>query len=129
DQLITQVRNQLGEHANLFNIELSRLGSPADLLSEAVQQLTELNLLLSQGDRGGDVPYELVQENSRLRKRINELTRDSTTDALTGAYNRRYFNIRLEETIERAQARNLPVAVLLGDIDYFKKVNDVHGHL
>lgn len=129
DGLITTVRNQLGEHAELFHIEVSSLGSPTDLLGEALQQLTELNLALSDKDQNISVPQELAWENSRLRRRISELTRDSTIDPLTNVFNRRYFSMKLQETIASARVRCVPVAILLGDIDRFKQVNDTHGHM
>ncbi|MEW5945291.1 MAG: diguanylate cyclase [bacterium] len=50
------------------------------------------------------------------------------TDALTGLFNRRYFISRLEREIEKAMRRNLPVSLLMLDIDRFKRVNDAYGH-
>jgi two-component system cell cycle response regulator len=57
-----------------------------------------------------------------------ELERLSMTDALTGAFNRRYFQIRLDEEIERARRHGDPLSLLLLDLDHFKRVNDRHGH-
>jgi two-component system cell cycle response regulator len=129
DELITTVRNQLGEHAELFNIDVSRIGTPVDLLSEALAQMTELNMALTGGEANGGQAHELIQENSRLRKRISELTRDSTVDPLTSVFNRRFFSRKLQEAVDRARRAQLPIGVLLGDIDLFKQVNDTHGHL
>src|SRR5271166_3742997 len=50
------------------------------------------------------------------------------TDELTGLYNRRYLLAHLDETIERVNQDGIGAAVLLFDIDHFKKVNDTHGH-
>jgi diguanylate cyclase (GGDEF)-like protein len=52
----------------------------------------------------------------------------SVTDALTGIANRRHWDWRLAEEIARAQRYRYPVAVLMVDIDHFKRVNDTHGH-
>jgi diguanylate cyclase (GGDEF)-like protein len=49
-------------------------------------------------------------------------------DALTRVYNRRYFDQQLNVEISYATRHASPVAVLMLDIDYFKKVNDEHGH-
>jgi diguanylate cyclase (GGDEF)-like protein len=53
----------------------------------------------------------------------------SITDALTGLYNRRHFNERYAAEFMRAARYQRPLAVLLIDIDHFKKFNDEHGHL
>jgi diguanylate cyclase (GGDEF)-like protein len=51
------------------------------------------------------------------------------TDALTGVYNRRYMDRRLVEEISRARRQSYRLSCLYIDIDYFKQVNDRHGHL
>lgn len=128
DDLILKVRLQLNENADLFNIDVRTLRSPTDLLSEAVQQLAELTLALSEDHPTCELPEELLQENSRLRRRITELTRESTIDVLTSLYNRRFFSLRLQEVIQEARLSRQTVGLLIGDIDRFKQVNDTFGH-
>jgi len=53
----------------------------------------------------------------------------AVTDGLTGLYVRRYFDLRLEEEFEQAKRYGRTFAILLFDIDHFKKFNDLHGHL
>ncbi len=50
-------------------------------------------------------------------------------DNLTGLYNDRYLHIALTETIGRCRAEAVDLALLFLDLDYFKHVNDTHGHL
>ncbi len=52
----------------------------------------------------------------------------SSTDELTGLYNRTCLHQRLEEELSRAKRYNLPLACILLDIDYFKVVNDIYGY-
>jgi diguanylate cyclase (GGDEF)-like protein len=51
------------------------------------------------------------------------------TDPLTGAYNRRYLLRHLGRALKRAQRCGGDVSMMLLDVDYFKRVNDAHGHL
>jgi diguanylate cyclase (GGDEF)-like protein len=50
-------------------------------------------------------------------------------DGLTGIFNRRFFEMRIREELERAQRYNTNLSVVMLDIDYFKKLNDEFGHL
>jgi two-component system cell cycle response regulator len=52
----------------------------------------------------------------------------ANTDALTGVLNRRAFMERMEQEIHRSLREGVPFSLILTDIDYFKKVNDRHGH-
>jgi diguanylate cyclase (GGDEF)-like protein len=50
-------------------------------------------------------------------------------DGLTGIFNRRFFEMRIREELERSQRYNTSLSVVMLDIDYFKKLNDEFGHL
>jgi diguanylate cyclase (GGDEF)-like protein len=52
----------------------------------------------------------------------------ATSDALTGVYNRRGFEDSAEKAIRNAQRQRQPLAVVVADIDNFKRINDRHGH-
>jgi diguanylate cyclase (GGDEF)-like protein len=56
------------------------------------------------------------------------LTHAATIDSLTGLFNRRAFDLRLRQEIERAKRSSGTLAVLMIDIDDFKAINDTHGH-
>ena len=53
----------------------------------------------------------------------------ATVDDLTGLYNRRYFDLRLHEEVERARRFTTNFALIMIDIDDFKHINDTYGHL
>ena len=74
---------------------------------------------------GGAVIWDLALEADRANTRWRDL---SLTDELTGAYNRRYFDLRLSEEIARAKRSGHPLCLMLLDVDHFKDVNDRHGH-
>ena len=52
-----------------------------------------------------------------------------TVDALTGVYNRRYFEDAFRREVLRTQRHGRTLALLMFDIDLFKQINDTHGHL
>jgi len=58
-----------------------------------------------------------------------QLERMAITDSLTGCYNRRYLMQQLEHEIMTNIRYNIPFAIFLFDIDLFKSINDVYGHL
>ena len=52
----------------------------------------------------------------------------AVTDSLTNLYNRRYFEEYLAKEVTRAQRQNQPFSIIGLDLDFLKKINDVHGH-
>ncbi len=64
-------------------------------------------------------------QNGFLYKKMETM---ATTDGLTGLTNHRTFQQRFEDLLQRAQRHNHKVALLLCDVDHFKKVNDNYGH-
>ncbi len=65
----------------------------------------------------------------RLRERVDELTKVATVDSVTGLFNRRDVETRITAEIERARRQQQDLAILLIDIDDFKRVNGTRGHL
>jgi diguanylate cyclase (GGDEF)-like protein len=61
-------------------------------------------------------------------RRLAVLELESIMDPLLGIHNRRYLDRRLQEEVERARRYDLPLSVLLLDIDHFKQINDRYGH-
>ena len=60
--------------------------------------------------------------------RMSLLEREVVTDPLTGAYNRRYLDRRLNEEVLIERRYGRPLSVLMLDIDNFKQINDTYGH-
>lgn len=67
----------------------------------------------------------LAVANLRLQETLRT---QSLRDPLTGLFNRRYLEASLERDLARAVRRSQPLAVLMIDIDHFKRFNDSHGH-
>jgi len=64
-------------------------------------------------------------ENSILHEEVNKA---SITDALTGLYNRRYFQKRIEQEFARAKRIGFPISIMISDLDNFKYYVDSYGH-
>ncbi|HEY1366415.1 MAG TPA: diguanylate cyclase [Gaiellaceae bacterium] len=67
----------------------------------------------------------LALDNAQIRARLEH---QAQTDALTGLYNHRAFHERLRRALQAASRRQTAAAVVMLDIDDFKRVNDIHGH-
>jgi len=65
-------------------------------------------------------------QNAHYVERVQNL---AYLDGLTGVFNRRYFELRITEEIERARRFGSGMAVIMVDIDQFKRLNDEYGHL
>jgi diguanylate cyclase (GGDEF)-like protein len=70
----------------------------------------------------------LLAQHRLLNQRNQELEMESRTDALTGLFNRRHFFTEGAQLFEYWQKQQVPAAILMIDIDYFKSVNDTYGH-
>jgi diguanylate cyclase (GGDEF)-like protein len=68
----------------------------------------------------------VVMENAWLYRQISRM---SATDGLTQLTNRRHFVECLKREHSRSSRHRLPYSILIADIDHFKKINDVYGHL
>jgi diguanylate cyclase (GGDEF)-like protein len=72
--------------------------------------------------------FLIVQDVTELATYEQKLIEMNTIDALTGIYNRRFLETRLKEECERHSRYSRPLSVMMIDIDFFKLVNDNHGH-
>ncbi len=72
-------------------------------------------------DRSGEITY--------LDLTMNNIGESIAKDYLTGVYNKRYINQRLQREIERNIKRDMPTIVIMADIDFFKNINDTYGHI
>ncbi|PWR22625.1 sensor domain-containing diguanylate cyclase [Zavarzinia aquatilis] len=71
---------------------------------------------------------ELTRLHARIIRLNARLETQATVDELTGLYNRRHFNRQLDAVLRLARRRGGETALLLIDVDHFKRFNDRHGH-
>ncbi|MEN5108586.1 diguanylate cyclase [Pseudomonas sp. TWI672] len=80
------------------------------------------------GEDGCTLWHGYLTDISDLKGVEEDLRTLSVTDALTGIHNRRYFQERLKAELDRAQRDDQELAVIMLDIDHFKRINDQYGH-
>lgn len=130
--LIEDVRQEPDYEAR-FEETLSELVLPLVSFGETIGVLT-LESAVVGGLHAEDIkPLESVADicaaaiqNAHYFERVKQL---AYRDGLTGVYNRRFFENRMIEEIDRAKRYDLSLSVLMVDIDQFKNLNDEFGHL
>jgi len=118
--------DEIGELAHIFNnlnqkvfAAQQRLREKIDLAGSALMKTNEQLQQRSQ---------ELEQRSQDLERALGLVEKLAVTDSLTDMRNRRYFDDNLAATFARAQRFNEPLCLVLLDIDFFKQINDTHGH-
>jgi len=127
DEFIGQVQERLAGSADMFRTDASHIPVTSEILANAMEQLSELAALALK-DSTAPNSHDVLEENGRLRRRVEELTRRSTIDPLTHVFNRGYLTERLMEQVAVARLRQQRLGLIFIDVDHFKKVNDTHGH-
>lgn len=123
NELVDQVASHSIEIISFFDIDPGDMQPLSEILYEAKEELGKVNLSYEQLVR------ELELAKSELKKANNELSEMAFRDGLTALYNHRYFQEQLEKEVNRAMRYQRALSLIIFDLDHFKNINDVHGHL
>jgi len=126
------LRFMKGQDIQVPVVVLTGQGNEA-IASKAIQTgaydyLSKENINESSLSRSINTTLERFRLNREIYMAMTKMAEMSTTDELTGLYNRRYFTEALEREIARAKRYGTSLVMCMMDLDYFKRVNDVYGH-
>ncbi len=128
-ELLDEVATRSSEILELFELDPGEIKSYSLLLQQANAELGKLNLsneqMILEMQEAKEKAEKLARELQDANKRLKELV---YRDGLTGLYNHRYFQESLANELRRATRYQSSVSLIIFDIDFFKKVNDTHGH-
>lgn len=124
--MTSEVGAQVGEH-NERIVEITQTLESGGSSPDRV--LAAGGLLISANRQLQAQLTEARAEIDRQRDELGRSMRDSLTDPLTGIANRRAFDHELAQAIATAQRRSKGLALIMIDIDHFKRVNDTNGHM
>lgn len=121
-EMFDTIREHLPVAEELFQMELYDQAQLQDITETARETLVVRNLHQIHESQ------DLQRRSSRLEEENNALKTENNLDVLTKACNRRYFEESLATEFAAAAKHAWPLSVVFVDVDYFKGVNDTHGH-
>jgi diguanylate cyclase len=117
-----------GDSLDTFTGELSNASSLDSLRTALASVLTETRRIEKAHRAIEERVQSTANEMVELKENLAAMRIEATTDPLTGIGNRNVFDRRLKELIAAASDDNLPLSIVMADIDHFKRVNDSFGH-
>lgn len=109
--------------------DLTEIEKKEKELQDALEEIRSLNEELTL--RSQQLEIALAQLDMRLfevERAKEDVERLAITDPLTGVFNRRYLEKRLNDEVTKAKTYKNCVSVVMADIDHFKRINDTYGH-
>ena len=131
-RLLKQEQTSLDSYNKLLGEAYTRINSKsstsAEILRSAINLLSEsTGDTMAHGERTVQSFTQTHQEMDQVRKELDEYKRIANTDSLTRLSNRRAFDDRLSAIFDNSMGRSI-TALVLADIDNFKRINDTYGH-
>lgn len=119
DHILVEQSEEQAEETGFHDIEHRMLHTSGEYIW--VHELAEFKA-------DGKTLIGTVRDITKEKELKSKLMRQSITDFLTGAYNRRYFEQRLKEEFQRSQRHRRMLSLVTLDLDHFKQINDQYGH-
>lgn len=128
---VTELSTSSGNYSQHLSDVTSRLDQPASierlksLITGLMAETRAMERRASLAERSLVVSTGMIDE---LRGELMVAQRSALTDSLTGVRNRRGFDRELERWLVQARETEMPLSLLMIDIDHFKRFNDTYGH-
>jgi len=113
----------------LHSLNAEREEKQRILISEEMARKAQEKTLQIRRDSNERLEQEIEERTAELKQANDELTRVVQIDPLTGVLNRHHFNESIRKVFNKACENKTQISLLMIDIDHFKRINDVYGHL
>jgi diguanylate cyclase (GGDEF)-like protein len=126
DDGVSRVHARIHREGTLWFVEDQESTNGTFVQGERVEQA-----VLHDGDTlqiGPRATFRYSLVDSRQEAVLRDLYESSRLDALTGVFNRKHFQERLQNELASAERRQMPISLIMFDLDHFKQVNDTFGH-
>ena len=129
EEMLAALDQHVLETASMLAVDIGKTTSYAQLQADATMQLTQLSMQ-AEVERAHTARREQQarQETERLYEEKKAILEVASRDGLTKLANRAAFDQRLDEELRRTRETGHPLALILLDVDHFKKFNDTYGH-
>ncbi len=127
--ILTEIRTKSESLPDEYRIDVRAVPPMEEILTQANDMLATMSLSAqAEAERVRATKVELETKNRSLELACERLEKRATFDHLTELYNRAFLDAYLSKHLRPAHRSQLPVGVILCDIDRFKNVNDTYGH-
>lgn len=120
--------DKFGERLDHFSTAIGDSGADGNIRELIADLVTETQAVAVRNRSLEERLGRASTEVNALKQSLETVQREARTDALTGIPNRKSFDQRLRESARDAMENDEPLCLLLADIDYFKRFNDLYGH-
>jgi diguanylate cyclase (GGDEF)-like protein len=129
ETVLEALHQHVKDTADLLSLQVGDVVDYSQIQMEAATHLAQLSMQ-AEVERAESAKREEAAriEASRLNKEKQAIIEVASTDSLTQIANRASFDQRLSEEFERAQNGDLPIGLIMLDVDHFKHFNDTYGH-
>lgn len=121
--------NKFGKTLDSFSGELTNTASLEQIRVTVTKVIDETRNMAKQNQRLQIQLEAATQQVTEMRYNLERAHKESQIDPLTEIGNRKFFDREMARAISEATENQVPLTLLMIDIDHFKKFNDTHGHL
>ena len=116
------------EALQVFSGDLEGAGSAADIKQMVLKMTSDTQVMAARVSQLQAQVQTSGEQVAKLNEELTEARADALADGLTGVANRKCFDVTLADAMIYAAETDTPLALVITDLDHFKKFNDTYGH-